>query len=132
MRKGGRVVCGGIHMSDIPAFAYALLWQERQLVSVANLTRDDGRDFLRHAARMPFEVHAATYPLARANEALAAAILAGAARRLAADAIGCAKKLAAAKLPGWSAKSPAGMSPAWWSAGRPTAAGRPREPASSG
>ena len=70
VRKGGRVVCGGIHMSDIPAFPYALLWQERTLVSVANLTRDDGRDFLRQAATIPFEVHASTYPLAQANVAL--------------------------------------------------------------
>jgi propanol-preferring alcohol dehydrogenase len=49
VRKGGRVVCAGIHMSDIPSFPYALLWEERQLVSVANLTRQDGLDFLRLA-----------------------------------------------------------------------------------
>jgi propanol-preferring alcohol dehydrogenase len=70
VRKGGRVVCGGIHMSDIPAFPYALLWQERELVSVANLTRADGHDFLRQAAAIPLDVHASTYPLAQANAAL--------------------------------------------------------------
>jgi len=70
VRKGGRVVCGGIHMSDIPAFPYALLWQERELVSVANLTRADGRGFLREAAAMPLQVHATPYPLAQANAAL--------------------------------------------------------------
>ena len=51
VRKGGRVVCAGIHMSDIPSFPYRLLWEERQLVSVANLTRQDGIDFLRLAPR---------------------------------------------------------------------------------
>jgi len=70
VRKGGRVVCGGIHMSDIPAFPYALLWQERELVSVANLTRADGRDFLRQAATLALEVHVSAYPLAQANAAL--------------------------------------------------------------
>ena len=70
VRKGGRVVCGGIHMSDIPAFAYRLLWEERQLVSVANLTRADATEFLRVAAAMPLRVETATYPLAQANEAL--------------------------------------------------------------
>ncbi|WP_345541415.1 zinc-dependent alcohol dehydrogenase family protein [Variovorax defluvii] len=71
VRKGGRVVCGGIHMSDIPSFAYRLLWEERQLVSVANLTRRDGREFLAIAQAQPPQVHVTTYPLARANEALA-------------------------------------------------------------
>ncbi|HJV60754.1 MAG TPA: zinc-dependent alcohol dehydrogenase family protein [Albitalea sp.] len=71
VRKGGRVVCGGIHMSDIPSFAYGLLWEERELVSVANLTRADGHDFLRRAASMPLHVQTTAYPLARANEALA-------------------------------------------------------------
>ena len=52
VRKGGRVVCAGIHMSDIPSFPYALLWEERQLVSVANLTRQDGIDFLRLASQI--------------------------------------------------------------------------------
>jgi len=71
VRKGGRVVCGGIHMSDIPSFAYRLLWEERQLVSVANLTRADAREFLDVAARVPLRVETTTYPLDRANEALA-------------------------------------------------------------
>ena len=71
VRKGGRVVCGGIHMSDIPSFPYRLLWEERQLLSVANLTRADGRDFLAAAARMPLRIATTTYPLAQANEALA-------------------------------------------------------------
>lgn len=70
VRKGGRVVCGGIHMSDIPAFAYALLWEERQLMSVANLTRLDAREFLAFAARVPLHVQATRYPLESANEAL--------------------------------------------------------------
>ncbi|HET9823466.1 MAG TPA: zinc-dependent alcohol dehydrogenase family protein [Burkholderiaceae bacterium] len=70
VRKGGRVVCGGIHMSDIPAFAYRLLWEERQLVSVANLTRADATAFLQAAARMPLHVQATAYPLAHANESL--------------------------------------------------------------
>ena len=70
VRKGGRVVCGGIHMSDIPAFPYALLWQEREVVSVANLTRADARDFL--AAARAARPHVATrvYPLEAANAAL--------------------------------------------------------------
>jgi propanol-preferring alcohol dehydrogenase len=71
VRKGGRVVCGGIHMSDIPSFPYSLLWEERELVSVANLTRRDGRDFLLLAAGMPLQVEVTRYPLAQANEALA-------------------------------------------------------------
>ncbi len=71
VRKGGRVVCGGIHMSDIPSFPYALLWHERQLVSVANLTRRDGREFVRRAPTFGLQVHTTTYPLERANDALA-------------------------------------------------------------
>jgi len=71
VRKGGRVVCAGIHMSDIPAFPYAWLWEERQLLSVANLTRQDGIDFLRLAARTRIHVRTTTYPLKKANEALA-------------------------------------------------------------
>lgn len=71
VRKGGRVVCAGIHMSDIPSFAYRLLWQERQLVSVANLTRRDGVDFLRLAPRIGIRTHTTVYPLAQANQALA-------------------------------------------------------------
>jgi len=69
-RKGGRVVCGGIHMSDIPQFPYEWLWQERQVVSVANLTRADATDFLRVATGLPLEVRTTVYPLARANAAL--------------------------------------------------------------
>jgi propanol-preferring alcohol dehydrogenase len=71
VRKGGRVVCAGIHMSDIPSFPYALLWEERQLLSVANLTRQDGVDFLRQAPHMGIVTHTTTYPLKNANEALA-------------------------------------------------------------
>jgi propanol-preferring alcohol dehydrogenase len=69
--KGGTVVCGGIHMSDIPSFPYALLWEERVLRSVANLTRRDGAEFLALAARIPIRVHVETLPLEQANEALA-------------------------------------------------------------
>ena len=68
---GGVVVCGGIHMSDIPSFPYALLWGERHLQSVANLTRDDGRAFMRLAAEVPLAVETVAYPLADANRALA-------------------------------------------------------------
>ncbi len=68
--KGGIVVCGGIHMSDIPAFPYALLWQERTLCSVANLTRRDGEEFLALAPRVPVRTTVGTFPLAQANDAL--------------------------------------------------------------
>ncbi len=71
VRKGGRVVCAGIHMSDIPQFPYALLWQERELLSVANLTRQDGIDFLKQAPAMGIVTHTNTYPLRNANQALA-------------------------------------------------------------
>lgn len=71
VRKGGRVVCGGIHMSDIPSFPYSLLWEERQLVSVANLTRQDGRDFLAFVARHPVATTTTRYRLEKANQALA-------------------------------------------------------------
>jgi propanol-preferring alcohol dehydrogenase len=71
VRKGGRVVCGGIHMSDIPSFPYRLLWEERQLLSVANLTRTDAAEFLGFAASVPLQVRTTTYPLERANDALA-------------------------------------------------------------
>ena len=71
MRKGGRVVCAGIHMSDIPAFPYDLLWEERQLVSVANLTRQDGIDFLRLAPEIGIVRSTTAYPLQQANVALA-------------------------------------------------------------
>jgi propanol-preferring alcohol dehydrogenase len=70
VRKGGRVVCAGIHMSDIPAFPYRLLWEERELVSVANLTREDATTFLDFASRTPLRVEATPYPLAAANAAL--------------------------------------------------------------
>jgi len=67
---GGTVVCGGIHMSEIPAFDYSLLWGERSLRSVANLTRRDGEEFLALAARVPIETEVSRYPLADANRAL--------------------------------------------------------------
>ncbi|WP_442756932.1 zinc-dependent alcohol dehydrogenase family protein [Methylocystis sp. JAN1] len=70
VKKGGAVVCGGIHMSDIPGFPYALLWEERRLSSVANLTREDAREFLSLAPTLPLKMHATPYPLAQANEAL--------------------------------------------------------------
>jgi propanol-preferring alcohol dehydrogenase len=69
-RKGGRVICGGIHMSDIPAFPYALLWGERRIESVANLTREDGRRFMELAARVPLRTEVHRYPLEQANAAL--------------------------------------------------------------
>jgi propanol-preferring alcohol dehydrogenase len=71
VRKGGRVVCAGIHMSDIPGFPYRLLWEERQLLSVANLTRQDGIEFLRLAPEMGIVTQTTTYPLTSANQALA-------------------------------------------------------------
>ncbi|HEY1259528.1 MAG TPA: zinc-dependent alcohol dehydrogenase family protein [Stellaceae bacterium] len=70
-RKGGTVVCGGIHMSDIPAFPYSLLWEERVLRSVANLTRHDAQEFLALAGEAGLETTTVRYPLARANDALA-------------------------------------------------------------
>jgi alcohol dehydrogenase, propanol-preferring len=70
VRKGGRVVCAGIHMSDIPSFPYNLLWEERELLSVANLTRKDGLDFLRLAPQMKIKVNTKQYPLRQANQAL--------------------------------------------------------------
>jgi len=71
VRKGGRVVCAGIHMSDIPTFPYRLLWEERQLLSVANLTRQDGLDFLRLAPQMGIVTQTSAYRLQQANQALA-------------------------------------------------------------
>lgn len=71
VRKGGRVVCAGIHMSDIPGFPYRLLWEERQLVSVANLTRQDGVEFLRLAPDIGLVATTTRYPLTEANQALA-------------------------------------------------------------
>ena len=71
VKKGARVVCGGIHMSDIPSFPYRLLWEERQLVSVANLTRQDAREFLSVAPQAAIKMQVTRYPLAQANAALA-------------------------------------------------------------
>jgi propanol-preferring alcohol dehydrogenase len=71
VHKGGRVVCAGIHMSDIPSFPYRLLWEERQLVSVANLTRQDGIEFLRLAPEMGIVTKTTSYRLNLANQALA-------------------------------------------------------------
>jgi propanol-preferring alcohol dehydrogenase len=68
--KGGIVVCGGIHMSDIPAFPYAFLWGERRVVSVANLTRADGETFMKIAGDMQLDIEATRYPLVDANRAL--------------------------------------------------------------
>jgi propanol-preferring alcohol dehydrogenase len=70
VRKGGRVVCAGIHMSDIPRFPYRLLWEERQVLSVANLTRQDGLDFLALAPRIGIRTTTRRYPLREANQAL--------------------------------------------------------------
>jgi propanol-preferring alcohol dehydrogenase len=71
VRKGGSVVCAGIHMSDIPSFPYGILWEERELKSVANLTRQDGRDFLRLALQIGIKVNTTRYALSQANLALA-------------------------------------------------------------
>ena len=70
VRKGGRVICGGIHMSDIPRFPYALLWEEREIKSVANLTRADAHEFLSIAPQAGVKCEITRYPLAHANEAL--------------------------------------------------------------
>jgi propanol-preferring alcohol dehydrogenase len=70
LAKGGTVVCGGIHMSDIPSFPYVDLWQERVITSVANLTRSDGEEFLKIAPRVPVKTKVETFPLEEANTAL--------------------------------------------------------------
>jgi len=70
VKKGGRVVCAGIHMSEIPAFSYDLLWGERQLVSVANLTRQDGTDFLNFVKSFGVQTRTTVYKLSDANRAL--------------------------------------------------------------
>jgi alcohol dehydrogenase, propanol-preferring len=70
VRKGGRVVCAGIHMSDIPSFPYDILWEERQLVSVANLTRQDGLDFLKIAPLAGIRTQTTAFPLSGANDVL--------------------------------------------------------------
>ncbi|MEN3370422.1 MAG: alcohol dehydrogenase, propanol-preferring [Verrucomicrobiota bacterium] len=72
LKRGGNVVCAGIHMSDIPAFPYRDLWHERTITSVANLTRRDGEEFLELAPRVPVRTKTRTFPLEQANEALAA------------------------------------------------------------
>jgi propanol-preferring alcohol dehydrogenase len=71
IRKGGRVVCAGIHMSDIPSFPYDILWEERKIVSVANLKRQDGLDFLEIAAKIGIKTTTTIYPLQQANQAIA-------------------------------------------------------------
>jgi len=68
--KGGVIVCGGIHMSDIPSFPYRILWEERVIRSVANLARKDGEEFLKLAPQIPIKTETQIYPLHRANEAL--------------------------------------------------------------
>ncbi len=70
VKKGGVVVCGGIHMSDIPSFPYADLWEERRICSVANLTRTDGSEFMALAKHIPIHPEITTYPLEAANDAL--------------------------------------------------------------
>jgi propanol-preferring alcohol dehydrogenase len=70
VRPGGRVICAGIHMSDIPRFSYELLWGERSVSSIANLTRADGEEFLAVAARLRLEPSVETFPLTEANLAL--------------------------------------------------------------
>jgi propanol-preferring alcohol dehydrogenase len=70
VRKAGRVVCAGIHMSDIPSFPYRLLWEERELVSVANLTREDAHGFFDQAASAGIRASVTKYPLSHANQAL--------------------------------------------------------------
>jgi propanol-preferring alcohol dehydrogenase len=72
IRKGGVVVCGGIYMSPIPGFPYELLWGERSIISVANLTRRDGEEFLELAPQIPVETAIEVFPLEHANQALAA------------------------------------------------------------
>jgi propanol-preferring alcohol dehydrogenase len=71
VRKGGRVVCAGIHMSDIPSFPYSILWEERQILSVANLTRQDGLDFLKLAPEIGIVTKTTVYEVQDANQALA-------------------------------------------------------------
>jgi alcohol dehydrogenase, propanol-preferring len=70
LRKGGRCICGGIHMSDIPSFPYADLWEEKRIESTANLTRDDAREFFHLLSRFPLKTEVNVYPLERANQAL--------------------------------------------------------------
>lgn len=70
LKKGGSVICAGIHMSDIPTFPYHILWEERSIESVANLTRKDGKEFMELAPKIPIETSVSTYPLTEANQAL--------------------------------------------------------------
>jgi propanol-preferring alcohol dehydrogenase len=70
LERGGTVVCGGIHMSDIPSFPYRDLWLERTILSVANLTRDDGKEFLALAPKVPVRTETQSFPLEQANDAL--------------------------------------------------------------
>ena len=70
LAPGGTIVCAGIHMSDIPAFPYDILWHERTVRSVANLTRADGEEFLALAPKVPIRTEVETFPLAQANQAL--------------------------------------------------------------
>ena len=70
LRKGGRLICGGIHMSDIPSFPYSLLWEERNIHSVANLTRADAHEFLTLVPKVPVKTETETFPMSHANEAL--------------------------------------------------------------
>ena len=70
VKDGGIVVCGGIYMTEIPAFSYDLLWGERQVRSVANLTRRDGEEFMALAPKVPVKTEVVTFPLEKANEAL--------------------------------------------------------------
>jgi propanol-preferring alcohol dehydrogenase len=70
IRPGGIVVCGGIHMTDIPEFPYDILWREKRIVSVANLTRRDGEEFLELAPKVPVRTEIETFPIDQANEAL--------------------------------------------------------------
>jgi propanol-preferring alcohol dehydrogenase len=70
IKKGGIVVCSGIHMSDIPSFPYEILWGERSIISIANLTRKDGEEFLALAPQIPIKTEVHTYPLNKANDAL--------------------------------------------------------------
>ena len=72
IKKGGKVISAGIHMSDIPSFPYSLLWEERTMTSVANLTRQDGKDFMELVKNIPIKTTVTFYPLEKANEALQA------------------------------------------------------------
>ena len=70
IRKGGQVICAGIHMSDIPSFPYKVLWEERSISSIANLTREDGYEFLTLAPQIPIKTEVTCYPLKAVNDAL--------------------------------------------------------------